>query len=151
MNTNKWIAVAAGIGLVAFLLYGNTIMGFFNNTNTQNMQNTSGVGTEDLVVGGGAAVEKGDTISVHYVGTLTNGQVFDSSRDRNEPFTFTIGQGGVIRGWEEGLIGMKEGGTRRLVISPDYGYGDRGVGTIPPNSTLIFEVELLKVIKPALQ
>ncbi len=151
MNTNKWIAVAVGIGLVAFLLYGNTIMGIFKQPATQNMQNTSGVAVEDLVVGQGATVEKGDTVSVHYVGTLTNGQVFDSSRDRNEPFTFTVGEGSVIKGWDEGLIGMKEGGTRRLTISPDFGYGDRAIGPIPPNSTLIFEIELLKDTKPAVR
>lgn len=149
MKRDQWIAVAVGVCLVAFFLYGNTIMGFFKPA--PQMKNVTGVAVEDLVVGQGETVQSGDTISVHYVGTLTNGQVFDSSRDRNEPFTFTIGQGGVIKGWDEGLIGMKVGGTRRLTISPEYGYGDRGIGPIPPNSTLIFEVELLNVSRPGIQ
>ena len=83
------------------------------------------------------------------MGTFQDGRVFDSSLDRNTPFSFTIGVGGVIRGWDEGLLGMKAGGKRILVIAPDYAYGAQGSGPIPPNSTLVFEVELLDVQKPA--
>ncbi len=100
---------------------------------------------EDLVVGTGAVAEAGKKVSVHYVGTLVNGTKFDSSRDRNEPFEFTLGAGQVIRGWDEGVAGMKVGGKRKLTISPAWGYGDQDMGAIPPNSTLVFEVELLDV------
>ncbi|KKR78840.1 MAG: FKBP-type peptidylprolyl cis-trans isomerase [Parcubacteria group bacterium GW2011_GWA2_40_8] len=103
--------------------------------------------TEDLVVGTGAEAKAGDTVSVNYVGTLTDGTKFDSSYDRTQPFSFTIGTGSVIQGWEQGIPGMKEGGKRKLTIPAELGYGDRvaGGGAIPANSTLIFEVELLNV------
>jgi FKBP-type peptidyl-prolyl cis-trans isomerase len=84
---------------------------------------------------------------VHYVGTLTNGTKFDSSRDRGTPFSFTIGESAVIQGWHQGIPGMKVGGLRKLTIPPELGYGARGQGPIPPNATLVFEVELLKVEK----
>lgn len=152
MTRNKWIAVAIGVVLVAFFLYGNAFMSLFNQQdNTPQMEQTTGVTKEDIVVGQGAEAMPGDTITVHYIGTLTSGQVFDSSRDRNQPFTFVLGAGQVIRGWDEGVAGMKVGGKRRLVISPEYAYGSNAVGTIPPNSTLIFEVELLNVAKRATQ
>jgi FKBP-type peptidyl-prolyl cis-trans isomerase len=100
---------------------------------------------EDIVEGQGEQVQEGDTVSVHYKGTLLDGTVFDSSYERNTPFEFTVGEGSVIQGWEEGLIGMKVGGKRKLTIPPDLGYGDREAGDIPPNSTLIFEIELLDI------
>lgn len=106
----------------------------------------SGLIIEDLETGGGAAAEKGCTVSVHYTGWLTDGRKFDSSRDRNDPFRFPLGAGHVIRGWDEGVEGMLEGGRRKLTIPPELGYGARGAGgVIPPNATLVFEVELLKV------
>ncbi len=101
---------------------------------------------EDRVVGSGAAPKRGDTLVVHYTGTLDDGTKFDSSVDRGEPFTFQIGAGQVIPGWEQGIITMKVGGKRRLTIPPDLAYGSRGAGgVIPPNATLIFEVELLEI------
>lgn len=101
---------------------------------------------EDLEVGTGKAAEKGKNISVHYSGYLTDGTKFDSSLDRGQPLTITLGVGQVIRGWDEGFDGMKEGGKRKLTIPPEMGYGARGVGgVIPPNATLVFEVELVKV------
>jgi FKBP-type peptidyl-prolyl cis-trans isomerase len=100
----------------------------------------------DLVVGTGAEATAKKRVSVHYTGTLTNGSKFDSSHDRNEPFQFVLGAGQVIRGWDEGVAGMKVGGKRKLVIPPEMGYGARGFPpVIPPNSTLVFEVELLAV------
>ena len=153
LNRNQWIAVAVSLAVVAFLLYGGTLLGLFtsqNNTNqdqsdmAQNLP-TTGVQTQDVTIGQGPAAEAGDTITVNYVGTLTDGKVFDSSVDRNQPFTFTLGAGQVIRGWDEGIVGMRVGGERKLIIAPDYGYGDQGIGPIPPNSVLIFDVQLLSV------
>lgn len=99
----------------------------------------------DLVVGEGPEATSGARVTVNYVGTLTNGQKFDSSYDRNAPFTFNLGAGEVIQGWDMGVLGMKVGGKRKLLIPANLAYGERGVGNIPPNSPLIFEVELLKV------
>lgn len=108
-----------------------------------------GLVVKDVTVGNGSEVKAGDKISVHYVGTLDGGKEFDSSRKRGTPFSFVIGQGHVIKGWEQGLVGMKVGGTRKLTIPPDLAYGDRGVPpTVPPKSTLHFDVELLSITKP---
>ncbi len=100
----------------------------------------------DLVVGTGDEAVAGKKVTVNYVGTLTNGTKFDSSYDRATPFSFDLGIGQVIAGWDQGVAGMKVGGKRRLIIPPDLGYGTRGAGSvIPPNATLVFEIELLKV------
>lgn len=108
--------------------------------------NTGGdLQTEDLVVGTGDEAAPGKTVTVNYKGTLTDGTQFDSSYDRGEPFSFNLGSGSVIQGWDIGVAGMKVGGKRKLTIPPRLGYGERGTGGIPPNSTLVFEVELLKV------
>lgn len=106
----------------------------------------SGLQIEDVVVGTGAEAQTGNKVSVHYTGWLTDGTKFDSSKDRGQPFDFSLGQGQVIQGWDQGVVGMKVGGTRKLTIPPDLGYGARGAGgVIPPNATLVFEVELLDV------
>ncbi len=103
---------------------------------------------EDLKIGEGAEAVAGDTVSVHYTGTLVDGTKFDSSKDRGQPFSFGLGQGRVIRGWDMGVAGMKVGGVRQLTIPPEEGYGARGAGAaIPPNATLLFDVELLDVKK----
>lgn len=99
----------------------------------------------DVTFGSGVAVKKGDTVTVHYKGTLKDGRVFDDSRVRGEPFSFTVGDGMVIQGWEEGLVGMQAGGERILVIPPEMAYGNREIGIIPANSTLIFAIELLSI------
>jgi FKBP-type peptidyl-prolyl cis-trans isomerase len=155
LNKNEKVSVGFSLMVVAFLLFGGMFFGLFNNNQANEnivMQEerslpVSGVDIEDVTVGTGETAEVGDVLTVHYVGTLTSGKVFDSSVDRGTPFSFTLGQGRVIRGWEEGMVGMKVGGTRRLYIAPDFGYGASGVGAIPPNSTLIFDVELLDVEK----
>ncbi len=101
---------------------------------------------EDLVVGTGGEAKLGDTVSVHYVGTLLNGEEFDSSLDRGQPFEFTIGEGQVIKGWEQGVPGMKVGGKRKLTIPSSLAYGERSPSPkIPANSALVFEVELLEI------
>jgi FKBP-type peptidyl-prolyl cis-trans isomerase len=106
----------------------------------------NGLIIEDEKVGTGKEAKAGDVVTVHYRGTLTDGTKFDASYDRNQPFTFNLGAGQVIKGWDEGVAGMKEGGKRKLTIPPALGYGARGAGgVIPPNATLVFEVELLKV------
>jgi FKBP-type peptidyl-prolyl cis-trans isomerase FkpA len=106
----------------------------------------SGLKYEDLVEGNGETAQAGQMVTVHYTGWLENGQKFDSSKDRNDPFRFKLGAGQVIRGWDEGVAGMKIGGTRKLTIPANLGYGARGAGgVIPPNATLIFDVELLAV------
>ncbi|PJZ79964.1 FKBP-type peptidyl-prolyl cis-trans isomerase [Leptospira meyeri] len=99
----------------------------------------------DLVVGKGEEAFSGSYVTVHYVGRLTNGTKFDSSRDRNRPFEFNLGAGEVVKGWDKGVKGMRVGGKRKLIIPPELGYGSKKVGNIPPDSTLIFEVELLKI------
>lgn len=104
----------------------------------------SGLGIEEILVGEGAEACAGQMVSVHYTGWLTDGTKFDSSKDRDEPFEFSLGGRQVIAGWDEGVQGMKIGGTRKLTIPPALGYGARGAGrVIPPNATLVFEVELL--------
>ena len=101
---------------------------------------------ENLKAGDGAEAVAGKVVSVHYTGWLTNGNKFDSSVDRGQPFQFTLGAGQVIQGWDKGVAGMKIGGKRKLTIPPEMGYGARGAGAvIPPNATLVFEVELLGI------
>jgi len=107
---------------------------------------SSGLIIEEITVGGGDEATAGQNVTVHYTGWLTDGKKFDSSKDRDDPFEFPLGGGRVIKGWDEGVQGMKVGGTRKLTIPPNLGYGARGAGgVIPPNATLVFEVELLGI------
>jgi FKBP-type peptidyl-prolyl cis-trans isomerase len=149
LHKKEWIAVAASVGLLAYIFFSAPLMRFFTSSMTtqDNAQTQQGVAIKDISVGTGAVAAAGDVITTHYVGRLTDGRVFDSSRDRGTPISFLLGSGQVIKGWDEGINGMRVGGTRVLTISPEFGYGAQAVGPIPPNSTLIFEVELLDVKK----
>jgi FKBP-type peptidyl-prolyl cis-trans isomerase FkpA len=132
---------AARLLRAAFFICAS-LKGVFMSTTTT----ASGLVIEEIKMGEGDEALAGQMVSVHYTGWLTNGNKFDSSVDRNEPFDFPLGRGHVIRGWDEGVAGMKVGGKRKLTIPPDLGYGARGAGgVIPPNATLVFDVELLAV------
>ncbi len=144
--------------IIALLILVALVIGFFifgnNKPKTETMApstNSQSQATklkiEDIQVGTGKEVVSGDNIVIHYNGTLTDGTKFDSSYDRGEPFETQIGVGQVIQGWDEGVVGMKVGGKRKLTIPPEMGYGNRATGPIPANSTLIFEVELIDVLK----
>jgi FKBP-type peptidyl-prolyl cis-trans isomerase len=112
---------------------------------TDTVKTASGLQYKDVTVGSGTVAKDGNTVSVQYTGWLTNGTKFDSSLDHGQAFEFVLGQGNVIKGWDEGVAGMKVGGTRILVIPPDLGYGATGQGSIPANATLIFEVQLVAI------
>lgn len=116
----------------------------------EGVKTDSGLQYWDIVVGTGKVAKEGDGVRVHYTGWLTNGKKFDSSVDAHRPFTFVLGNGEVIKGWDEGVAGMKVGGKRQLHIPPELGYGENGTpdGTIPPNSALIFDVQLLSIQEP---
>jgi len=131
-------AVAIGVGVI-FAAVQNS-----KPETTNNMDSSTELKIEDVKVGTGAAVKAGDTITVHYTGTFADGTKFDSSLDRGEPFVFEVG-GPVIQGWNEGVLGMQAGGTRKLVVPPALGYGANDYGPIPGNSTLYFTIELFKI------
>ncbi|KKU91185.1 MAG: Peptidyl-prolyl cis-trans isomerase [Candidatus Jorgensenbacteria bacterium GW2011_GWA1_48_11] len=137
----KNIVVYSAI-LIVVLVVGYLL---FSNKSIQTMP--SGLQITDEVVGTGDTAQNGQIVTVNYTGTLANGTKFDSSFDHGQPFSFPLGAGQVIKGWDEGILGMKVGGKRKLVIPPELAYGSQNVGNglIPPNSTLIFEVELLGV------
>jgi FKBP-type peptidyl-prolyl cis-trans isomerase len=117
-----------------------------NRPEGKEVTTSSGLQYVDLKAGTGATAQAGQTVTVHYTGWLENGKKFDSSVDRGQPFSFPLGAGRVIKGWDEGVQGMKVGGKRKLIIPSALGYGARGAGgAIPPHATLIFEVELLGV------
>lgn len=155
MNREKiaiFIAVAAVVVSALFIfkiipleLPAKTEKQISDTTNTK--QSSEKLEIEDTKIGTGDEVKSGDTIVIDYKGTLTDGTKFDSSYDRGQPFETRIGVGDVIKGWDEGVVGMKVGGKRHLVIPPSLGYGDQAVGSIPPNSTLVFDVELIEIKK----
>ena len=125
---------------------GGRVDGDFAVDSTALTRTASGLGYQDLAVGNGAEARQGQVAVVHYTGWLTDGTKFDSSRDRGTPFSFPVGAGQVIAGWDEGVVGMKVGGRRKLVIPASLGYGDMGAPpVIPPSATLVFDVELLDV------
>jgi FKBP-type peptidyl-prolyl cis-trans isomerase len=137
------------LGVVGFVMSLNKSPEEETNNQPEQQEETmapSELQIEDIVVGEGKEATAGKLAVVHYTGTLTDGTKFDSSVDRGTPFQFVLGAGNVIQGWDQGVLGMKVGGKRKLTIPPELGYGAGGVpGTIPPNSTLVFEVELLDV------
>jgi peptidylprolyl isomerase len=138
-------SVRYGVMLALLAVVGITAA-CFAGTGGQAVTTPSGLRYVDQVVGNGASPTRGKMVTVHYTGTLENGRKFDSSVDRNQPFSFVIGVGQVIKGWDEGVMGMKVGGKRKLIIPPQLGYGAAGAGgVIPPNATLLFDVELLDV------
>ncbi|MBS10930.1 MAG: peptidylprolyl isomerase [Gemmatimonadetes bacterium] len=154
MKYRIWVLVVAGMMFVGCgddavesLGLGPTL----NSTAPQTVADSafrttpSGLRIHDFVDGTGDLVRPGSIATVHYTGWLTDGTKFDSSLDRNEPFTFRLGVGNVIPGWDEGVAGMRVGGKRQLVIPPALAYGGTGTGSIPSNSTLVFEIELLKI------
>jgi FKBP-type peptidyl-prolyl cis-trans isomerase len=112
---------------------------------TDNQGNLNRMVIDDIKIGEGREVKTGDTVAVHYVGRLQDGTEFDNSKKRGQPFVFTVGDGQVIQGWEEGLLGMKVGGERILIIPPEKAYGESGIGPIPGGATLIFAIELVEI------
>jgi hypothetical protein len=142
-KSNLWPVIAM---VVALAIIGVALWKYFSPTGQEIEKSyETRLKYVDEVVGTGESPSPGRTVIVHYTGWLENGTKFDSSRDRGEPFEFPIGRGYVIKGWDEGVMTMKVGGKRKLTIPPALGYGSRNKGKIPPNSTLIFEVELLGV------
>jgi len=151
------VAIVVVVAVAAFFAYNSLRASRQASTTTnqgppplpagvQTTTTTSGLQYQDISVGSGAEAKSGDNVSVHYTGWLTDGTKFDSSVDRNQPFQFKLGAGNVIKGWDEGVAGMKVGGKRRLTIPPDLGYGAQGSPpVIPANATLIFDVELLGI------
>lgn len=147
LNTHQQLTVAETDDTAAVIVGSGeeeALAAALTEANAQNGQ-VERLVIDDVVIGAGQPVTEGDTVAVHYRGVLTNGVVFDSSYERGVPFTFTVGQGRVIAGWEEGLLGMQAGGQRTLVIPAELGYGAAGGGPIPPNSTLIFTIELISI------
>jgi FKBP-type peptidyl-prolyl cis-trans isomerase FkpA len=132
--------------LAALILLGMLTPTLLQGATMSRTTTASGLQYEDMKVGEGDVATTGQTVAVHYTGWLTNGKKFDSSKDRGQPFEFPLGGGRVIKGWDEGVQGMKVGGVRKLTIPPSLAYGSRGAGgVIPPDATLVFEVELIKI------
>jgi len=159
MNRNSWIGLAVALLVVGFFLFGGSVMSFFNGgsasqvsqelivSQDSNMTQKEELALFDAVVGTGAEAVLGSTVSVHYIGRFVDGTTFDTSLNSGIPFTFQLGSGQVIKGWDQGLLGMKVGGRRTIIVPPELGYGEKGRGPIPPNATLVFDVELISVTK----
>jgi FKBP-type peptidyl-prolyl cis-trans isomerase len=147
LNKNEWVAVVVATFVVGFFfIFGQGLITLFTNTTqSKTAAQKNELMGQDIIVGTGETATPGKRVTVHYTGKLQDGTVFDSSLDRNEPFQFVLGSGQVIKGWDEGIVGMKVGGKRLLVVPPEMGYGYSDYGPIPGGSTLTFEVELLKV------
>ena len=142
---NKKLIIIAVFLVVLLSVVAIVYLRASSGTNNNALNSIEGLEIKTLKDGGGEVSKIGDTLTVHYRGVLEDGTEFDSSIKRGNPFSFTLGQGRVILGWELGLLGMREGEKREIVIAPELGYGKRPAGSIPPNSTLIFEIELLEI------
>ena len=148
LNQKEWIAVVVAVFVVGFFfVFGSGLISIFTNKKTNTVNTQPQLLSTDVVVGAGDLAITGNRVTVNYEGRFVDGKIFDSSISRNEPFQFVLGAGQVIKGWDEGVVGMRVGGKRTLSIPPELGYGANDNGPIPGNSTLIFEVELLKVEK----
>lgn len=162
LSTREYIGVVVALVVMfSFLFFGQYIFGYRSNYSASGADSTvganvadtsgeavtasSGVVIKEVNVGTGEAVKAGDTISVNYTGMLSDGTKFDSSYDRGEPIKFVVGGGQIIKGFDEGVLGMKVGGKRNIKIPPELGYGAQQVGPIPANSTIVFDVELMKI------
>lgn len=169
LETREWIGVAIAVVAATVLFFGNDIKtslfgttaktsgvqeAVLNESGTStpanqitatNISTVKGIEIYDLKEGTGLEATAGKKVTTHYIGTFTDNTKFDSSLDRNKPYEFVLGRGEVIKGWDIGIAGMKVGGIRALVISPEYAYGPKAIGSIPANSTLIFQVQLLDV------
>jgi len=147
LDTKEWIAIVIALFVVGFFfVFGRGLVSIFNTQASANTMNTQPhVGITDTVIGTGTEATLGSKVTVHYVGHFVDGKVFDSSVARGEPLQFTLGAGQVIKGWEDGILGMKVGSKRTLSIPPELGYGPNDYGPTPGGSTLIFDIELLKV------
>jgi FKBP-type peptidyl-prolyl cis-trans isomerase len=153
LSKKEWIAVGVGVIFVGYTLFGGSITSLFqknsmnNNPSSaateSNVSNNNGVIVKDVLVGQGAEVKTGQLVSVNYILALSDGTVVQNSKDFGQPFKFTLGAGEVIPGWEMGFAGMKVGGVRTITIPPELAYGSQQAGPIPPNSTLVFTIELL--------
>ena len=149
LDKNEWVAVIVSVFVVGFFfIFGQGLVSMFTSKMSQNMiSQTPQVTVSDEVTGTGDLALSGNRVVVHYTGRFVDGKVFDSSVTRGEPFQFVLDSGQVIKGWDQGIAGMKVGGKRIISVPPELGYGANDYGPIPGGSTLIFEVELLKVEK----
>jgi len=152
LSVKEWVAVSIAIVFVGYSLFGGDIMRMFNNDMTNENEtasvansNPGGVIINDIVVGKGGELVMGKRVSLHYILSLADGTTIQNSKDFGTPFEFTLGVDSLIPGWEQGVIGMKEGGVRTIIIPPELGYGPNQQGPIPANSTLVFTIELLEV------
>jgi FKBP-type peptidyl-prolyl cis-trans isomerase FkpA len=152
LSLKEWVAVGAGVLFVGYSLFGGDIMNLFNRNMTNQNEtaaavnsNVNGVIINDINVGSGEELVMGKRATLHYILSLSDGTTIQNSRDFGTPFSFTLGVDKLIPGWEQGVLGMKEGGVRTIVIPPELGYGAAGQGPVPPNATLVFTIELLSV------
>ena len=148
LDTKEWVATVIAVFVVGFFfVFGGQLVSIFTNNSNKSVIVSPQVSLNDFSVGTGDLAIAGSRVVVHYTGRFVDGKVFDSSLTKGEPFQFVLGSGQVIKGWDQGIVGMRVGGKRTITIPPELGYGPKDYGPIPGNSTLIFDVELLKVEK----
>lgn len=146
LSKNEWVAIVIAVFVVGFFfVFGQMIIDIINPSAKSKVMQQSELQIQDELVGTGEVAVAGKRVTVHYTGRFLDGNIFDSSVNRGEPFQFILGTGQVIKGWDQGVAGMKVGGKRILIVPPELGYGPNDYGPIPGGSILIFDVELLKV------